>query len=99
MLDLGIHLVDLVYYLFGDIERLRAEMRTFIKLRPTQANREQFEPVVVDDWALASIETSGGIPGVMEVSWMAAGSGEATAFEVFGSLGAVAYQHTTLKLP
>ena len=94
MLDLGIHLVDLVYYLFGDIERLQAEMRTFIKMRPTQANREKFEPVKVDDWALATIETSGGIPGVIEVSRMAAGSGEATAFEVFGSLGAIAYHHT-----
>ena len=94
MMDLGIHLVDLVDYLLGGIERLRAEMRTFIKHRPTGANLGQLEPVDVDDWALTNLEASAGIPGTIEVSRIAAGSGEATAFEVYGSLGAVAFRHT-----
>lgn len=93
MLDLGIHLIDLVHYLLGDIKRVRAEMRTFYKTRPTPGNSLQSEPVDVDDWCLVNIDLARGIPGTIEVNRMAAGSGEATSFEVHGTLGAVAYQH------
>ena len=94
MMDLGIHLIDLVHYLLGDIKQVRAETRAFYKMRPSQTNPSQSEPVDVDDWCLASLELAGGIPGTVEVNRLAAGSGEETIFEVYGTLGSVAYQHT-----
>ena len=94
MMDLGIHLVDLVHYLMGDINRLKAGMRTFIKDRPTQPGSQVRQNVDVDDWAHCTLETSSGAVGWIEVSRMAAGSGESTAFEVYGSRGSVAYRHT-----
>ena len=94
MMDLGIHLVDLVHYLMGDISRLKAGMRTFIKDRPTQPGSQVRQNVDVDDWAHCTLETSSGAVGWIEVSRMAAGSGESTAFEVYGSRGSVAYRHT-----
>lgn len=94
MMDLGVHLVDLAHYLLGDISRLRAGMRTFIKDRPTQPGSQGSQAVDVDDWAHCSLETASGAVGWIEVSRMAAGSGESTAFEVYGSRGSVAYRHT-----
>jgi predicted dehydrogenase len=94
MMDLGIHLVDLVHYLMGDITRLRADMRTFIKDRPTQAGSQVSQIVDVDDWAQCTLETAGGASGWIEVSRMAAGSGESTSFEVYGSRGSVVYRQT-----
>jgi len=94
MMDLGIHLVDLVHYLMGDIARLRAGMHTFIKDRPTHAGGQASQAVDVDDWAHCTLETSSGAVGWIEVSRMAAGSGESTALEVYGTRGSVAYRHT-----
>lgn len=90
--DLGSHLVDLVRYLFGAPVRLRAEMRTNISKRPVNAGSTSLETVDVDDWAQCLLELPGGGVGSLEVSRLAAGSGELTGFEIQGSKGAINYR-------
>ncbi len=87
--DLGIHLADLVLYLLGNVGRVHAEMRTFIPQRPVAPGNSVMENVDVDDWMQCQVELLGGGMGTLEVSRLAAGAGESTGLEVFGSKGAL----------
>ena len=89
--DLGSHLVDLVRYLLGDAARVRAEMRTFISQRPESAGSSRLKSVDVDDWMHCMLDLPDGALGEIEVSRVAAGAGEATGVEIYGSKGSVIY--------
>ncbi len=91
LMDLGAHLIDITRYLIGDVDWVRAEMRTCIAERPAASGSSQRETVDVDDWALCTLQLINGASGVVEVTRMAAGAGEATQFEIFGSKGALAF--------
>lgn len=90
--DLGAHLVDIAHYLLGEVESVRADSRTFIKERPVTKGSSQTEKVDVDDWMQCTLELKSGAIGQLEVTRMAAGAGEETTLEIFGSKGAVAFQ-------
>jgi len=87
--DLGIHFLDLVRYLLGDCEWLQCQTRTFIKSRPKPANTQLYEEVLVDDWALCTMQLKNGGIGSLEVSRVAGGAGDMTAIEIFGSRGSL----------
>lgn len=87
--DLGAHLVDIVNYLLGSVRTVRAESRTFIKERPVAKGDNRFDKVDVDDWMSCTLELQSGAIGQIEVTRMAAGAGEETTLEIFGSKGAV----------
>ncbi|HUH97701.1 MAG TPA: Gfo/Idh/MocA family oxidoreductase [Anaerolineales bacterium] len=89
--DLGAHLVDLVCYLLGGVSAVRAQARTWIKERPVTKGSSHLEKVDVDDWMQCTLELQRGAIGLIEVTRMAAGAGEETTLEVFGSKGAVAF--------
>ncbi len=91
LMDLGAHLIDLTTYLLGGVDWVRAEMRTCIAERPVSAGSSQHETVDVDDWTLCTLQLKNGAVGVVEVTRMAAGAGEATQVEVFGSKGALSF--------
>jgi len=88
--DLGAHLVDMVRYLLGETSSVRAEARTFIRERPAGKGSSQRETVDVDDWLCATLEMQTGAVGQIEVHRMAAGAGEDTKVEIFGSKGSLA---------
>jgi predicted dehydrogenase len=88
--DLGSHLIDLLRYLAGEVEWVRAETRTMIAERPTARGSTECQAVDVDDWAHCLVGLRAGGVAAIEVTRMAAGAGEATAVEVFGRKGALA---------
>lgn len=92
--DLGAHLVDLVFYLLGDVATVQADSRTFIKERPVAKGDSRLETVDVEDWMQCSLELTSGAVGIIETTRMAAGAGEETTLEIFGSKGAVAFHVT-----
>lgn len=94
-MDLGAHLVDATHYLLGRVASVRADMRTFIGERFASKQGDRKETVDVDDWALAKVELSNGVVGVLEVTRMAAGAGRASGFEVYGSQGALIYDEAS----
>jgi predicted dehydrogenase len=94
-MDLGAHLVDLTHYLLGGVASVQAAMRTWIGERLSSKQSDQKESVDVDDWALATLELSNGIVGVIEVTRMAAGASQASGFEVYGSQGALIYSEAS----
>jgi predicted dehydrogenase len=90
--DLGSHLVDLTFYILGDVKSVHAQMRTFITDRFSADGSNRRETVDVDDWALCNLELNNRAVGVIEVTRMAAGASEESGFEIYGSKGALIYR-------
>lgn len=86
LVDLGIHMIDLVRFLLGDIAETRAVTTTVIKKRPSGGD---YAEVDVDDFAHLDLILKCGATGTLEVSRMAAGYGDDTAFQIFGTQGSI----------
>ena len=89
--DLGIHIIDMLRFLLGDVGWVRCETDTFIKQRPARAGSNKMVPVDVDDWALCTIGLQSGVRGVLEVTRLSGGVGDSMRFEVFGSRGSLVF--------
>ncbi|HEY9089303.1 MAG TPA: Gfo/Idh/MocA family oxidoreductase [Anaerolineaceae bacterium] len=89
--DLGAHLLDMLRYLLGDVDCVRADARTFIRERPVRKGSEQRDTVDVDDWLCATLEMRSGAIGQVEAHRVAAGAAEDTKIEIYGSKGALAF--------
>jgi predicted dehydrogenase len=85
--DLGIHFLDIIRYLLGDVNWLQCQTRTFIQSRPTAQGRTQ--PVDVDDWALCTLGMQTGGIGSLEVSRVSGGAGNTALMEIYGSRGSL----------
>jgi len=88
MADLGIHVIDRLRYLVGDVTRVSAKTRTFIADRPTTKGSKERIPVDVDDWGCAQLEFANGASGVVEASRISSGR-DGTQVEVFGTKGSI----------
>lgn len=88
MADLGIHMIDRLRLLLGDVNAVTGTARTYIKERPVAENPRETIPVDVDDWAIANLEFECGAQAVVESSRIASGA-DGTSLEVFGSKGSI----------
>jgi predicted dehydrogenase len=95
MMDLGIHMIDLVHYLLGNVVSVRAEMQTVIDQRPSTKGSGKMERVDVDGWAQCNLNLESGCTGSIEVTRMVAGAGESDMFEIYGTHGTVAYRYSS----
>jgi predicted dehydrogenase len=95
LLDLGVHLVDLVRHLIGEIDAVAASSRGFVSQRedPTGV----VHGVDVEDAAAALLEVGGGATGTLQVSRLAAGNRCASGFEITGSRGAVRWDFQSMN--
>lgn len=93
-MDLGSHMVNLMQYLVGEPESVTAWQNTFIKQRPTAAGAVEKIGVDVDDWCLAVLRHPDEVTGSVEVSRVAAGTGEDTSFEIYCSGGALRFSES-----
>jgi len=87
--DLGIHLMDLLRFLLGEVAWVQCQTRTFITERPSSAGSAKMETVDVDDWALCQLGMQNGSTGFIEVSRVAGGASENSVIEIFGSQGSL----------
>jgi predicted dehydrogenase len=78
LLDLGIHLVDIVQFTIGEIEKVKAETRIFFEDRTS-----------VDEIASCELKLYNGIRGNLEVSRIFADSEESTTFVIYGTKGSI----------
>ena len=88
MADLGIHAIDRLRFLVGDVTRVSARTRTFISDRPAVKGSTERIPVDVDDWGVAQLDFENGASGVVEASRISSGR-DGTLVEVFGTKGSV----------
>ena len=85
LLDLGSHLVDLLFYLTGEEANIKASWgKTFI---PERNGRD----VKVDDWSLVLFDLADGGEGSIESSRISTGSADELRLEIEGRKGAIRY--------
>jgi len=87
--DLGIHMIDMVNHLLGDVEWVRCQTKTFITQRPLAAGISEMGDVDVDDWALCVLGLKNQAEGSIEVTRMSGGLGDSCRVEIFGNLGSI----------
>lgn len=95
-IDLGIHMVDLVHYVLGPITEINGYVKTFINKRPFGHTLKEVD---VDDFAHMDIAVNNLVSGALEVSRVAAGKGEETCFEIFGTKGSIKIETSNPDLP
>jgi len=70
--DLGIHLIDLVRFLLGEIHSVSCLTDTIVKQRKNSEG--SLQQVDVDDWASLSLQLQGHVKGTIEASRLAVGN-------------------------
>jgi predicted dehydrogenase len=88
--DIGSHLIDLALWLLGPIRRVRGDLWTFTRERPSSGN--SVAPVDVDDAATCQLEFASGAIGVMNASGLCLGRLNHQRIEVYGTGGGVVYE-------
>lgn len=88
--DMGVHAIDLMSHLVGEVEAVNAESTTFHGERPSA---ETGEPVKVetDDATLALVRHANGAVGTVEASKIATGSCDELKFEIHAEHGAIRF--------
>lgn len=78
LMDLGVHLIDLVNFTLGDIENAECDTRIFFK-----------EKTTVDEIADCKLYLKNNIRGNLEVSRIFADKEEPTTYVIYGSMGSI----------
>lgn len=91
LLDIGSHILDLLYSLLGEFASVQATLDTLIRERPAAAGSAEMAPVDVDDIALLHLRTASGVLGTVEASRMGTGLPNEVTFELFGEKGAIRF--------
>ena len=87
--DLGSHVIDLMRYLLGDYDSVRATLERWIDERPLAGDPSRMAPVTVDDYACLQARMTSGALGFIESSRFATGTQDGVSFEIFGGNGAL----------
>ena len=78
LLDLGVHLIDIVHFTLGDIEEVSCKNRIYFEDRTS-----------VDEISECKFKLSNKITGTLEVSRIFADKKEETIFEIYGTKGSI----------
>lgn len=89
VIDLGIHLIDSIRFMLGEVKSLKAESKTYFKSRPKSNGSDIYEDVDVDDWTMAYLVMQNGAWGTMETSRISANLEEETRFLIYGTKGSI----------
>ena len=88
--DMGVHVVDLMSHLVGEVAAINAVSTTFHKQRPS-AETGNLVAVDTDDATLSLIRHKNGAIGSLEASKVATGSCDELRFEIHGEHGAMRF--------
>lgn len=86
--DLGVHVLDLLAHLFGEMEQVEGKIHTFVPQRPLGDAAGTLVDMKVDDWALMQVKHRSGVLATAEVSRIAWGF-EAFQLDIVGTNGSV----------
>lgn len=92
LFDLGSHILDILYFLLGDFDRVQATLDTLIKERPVAKGASEKGAVDVDDIALMQLRMANGTLGNVEISRMGTGVTNDMQFEIYGDQGAIRFR-------
>ena len=91
LIDLGSHILDLIFYLLGDFDCVQSTMDTLIKQRPIKIDDSELGDVDVDDIAFLHTRMANGALGTVEISRMGTGTANDLGIEIFGDKGAIRF--------
>lgn len=86
LIDLGIHIIDLIQYILGPITQTEGYTKTFINKRPSENG---IKNVDVDDFAHLDVVVNKKTQGCIEVSRVFASGGEDTSIVIYGTKGSI----------
>jgi predicted dehydrogenase len=84
--DIGVHMMDLLRWWFGEIEAVCGTTHTAIRERPAPGGTGR---VTADDTASFVVRLAGGVAGTVQVSQVATGRQNYRRVELFGSAGSL----------
>lgn len=90
IMDLGVHIFDLIRHLLGEASEVHAMLETRIPRRHDPVTGEM-KDVEVDDIAIVQIRMQNGAVGVIEASRLATGKQDELRFEIHGTRGALSF--------
>lgn len=86
--DLGVHLIDLVHFLVGEIATVDGHLETFVGEREPDADSDP-RPVTADDSFRAYLRFQNGAIGTLDGSRVATGHENDLSIEITGSKGSI----------
>lgn len=89
--DLASHVVDLVEWLLGPIDRVLAETSIAYATRPDMADPSRQRAVDAEDMVSALVRMTSGASGVIEATKVATGAEDEMRFEIHGTHGALRF--------
>jgi predicted dehydrogenase len=89
MLDMGSHVLDLMYYLLGEYESIFADTTILYNERPDKTGK--MVKVEGDDMTLMIAEMKNGGKGTIEASKIATGTNDEMRVEIHGDKGAIRF--------
>lgn len=89
LLDLGSHVLDLIYYLVGEYDSIIASNRVLYPQRPTAEGR--IIPITAEDQTLMMVKMKNQSTGIIEISKIATGTNDELKFSIYGDKGAVKF--------
>lgn len=89
IVDMGIHLIDSIRFMLGEMKSLRANSKTYFKKRPVSKGADIYGDVDVDDWTNVEVEMQNGAWGSIEASRISSDLEEETRFEIYGTKGSI----------
>lgn len=94
--DLGSHLINMLHFMLGNVQRLTAATETIIAARRDPVTG-QARAVENEDIARALLELETGVPATLEISRVASGRKCGLEFEIFGSKGALGFEQERMN--
>ncbi len=89
LMDLGIHMADLVRFMLGDIHSVRAELHTQFKERLISGGAGAKGEVDVDQYAKVDVKLAKAGMGTIECSRISSDLRERTVIEIYGTKGSI----------
>jgi len=89
--DLGPHVLDLIFHLIGEPERVFAETGILFEERPSPEDPSRRVKVEAEDLAILMLRMKSGALGTVECSKIATGTNDELRFEIHGTGGAMRF--------
>jgi len=99
LMDLGIHLIDLIRFVLGEIKVVHAETKCYFKERFSDSSMQKKEKVNVDEWARVNLVLENGGRGTAEVSLISSSADSKPLLEVYGTEGSISIKTSRPNYP
>jgi predicted dehydrogenase len=89
LLDLGSHIIDLIYWFLGEFEEVIGNEKILYPERPTRDGK--IVKVEMEDHININVKMKNGSIGIIEASKIATGTEDQLKYEIYGTCGAIRF--------